>query len=617
MTAPQIGAVQQDARGPWLHVANLAVFLALLAAANGAATLYLLDALSIPGARPPWAWPAIAAEWHAARPGVVRTGVFVALAGSLLALFAFAGGLLLKSRRGTGLSGLHGTAHWATPREIARTGLLPDSDGAGDGVYVGGWADPGGKLHYLRHRGPEHVLAFAPTRSGKGVGLVLPTLLSWPHSVVVYDPKGEAWALTSGWRQRHANQLVLRFDPASPDPGGAAFNPLAEIRLRTPREVGDAQNVATILVDPDGKGLKGHWEKTSQALLSGAILHCCYAVEREERRAATLADVQALFSDPERAIDDVLAQMLTYEHVRGAPHPMVAQEARTMLNKEDKELSSVVSTAVSYLTLYRDPIIAANTSRSDFKIKDLMHHDKPLSLYVVVQPPDADRLRPLVRLLVTQITRGLMDKLDYDDGQVVAHYKHRLLLLLDEFASLKRLPAIEEGIAYMAGFGIKVFLIIQDLMQLLAVYGREESLLGNCHVRIAYAPNKIETAELISKMSGQQTIVRKQTSLSGKRGSFRLTNASESVQEVQRPLLTPDEAMRLPAAVKRGSQIVEPGHLLVFCAGHAPIYGRQLLYFRDPTFSVRSKIPPPEASDCLLRGRPAAGPPPDEEGDAA
>ena len=617
MTAPQIGAVQQDARGPWLHVANLAVFLALLAAANGAATLYLLDALSIPGARPPWAWPAIAAEWHAARPDIVRTGVFVALAGSLLALFAFAGGLLLKSRRGTGLSGLHGTAHWATPREIARTGLLPDSDGAGDGVYVGGWADPGGKLHYLRHRGPEHVLAFAPTRSGKGVGLVLPTLLSWPHSVVVYDPKGEAWALTSGWRQRHANQLVLRFDPASPDPGGAAFNPLAEIRLRTPREVGDAQNVATILVDPDGKGLKGHWEKTSQALLSGAILHCCYAVEREERRAATLADVQALFSDPERAIDDVLAQMLTYEHVRGAPHPMVAQEARTMLNKEDKELSSVVSTAVSYLTLYRDPIIAANTSRSDFKIKDLMHHDKPLSLYVVVQPPDADRLRPLVRLLVTQITRGLMDKLDYDDGQVVAHYKHRLLLLLDEFASLKRLPAIEEGIAYMAGFGIKVFLIIQDLMQLLAVYGREESLLGNCHVRIAYAPNKIETAELISKMSGQQTIVRKQTSLSGKRGSFRLTNASESVQEVQRPLLTPDEAMRLPAAVKRGSQIVEPGHLLVFCAGHAPIYGRQLLYFRDPTFSVRSKIPPPEASDCLLRGRPAAGPPPDEEGDAA
>lgn len=333
---------------------------------------------------------------------------------------------------------------------------------------------------------------------------------------------------------------------------------------------------------------------------------------KEKHRPASLADLVELFSDPEKGIDDVIETMLNYDHHDGQTHPLVAQEARTLANKEDRELSSVVSTAVSFLTLYRDPVVARNTSRSDFRIEDLMHHDAPISLYLVVRPSDASRLRPLVRLIATQIVSRLTERLDFDEGRVVAHYRHRLLLLLDEFASLKRLPAIEESLAYMAGYGIQSYLIVQDLQQLLAVYGREESLLGNCHVRIAFAPNKIETAELVSKMAGQQTVVRRQTSLSGKRTSLRLSNASESINEVQRPLITADEAMRLPGAVKDANgQIVEPGHMLIFVAGHPPIYGRQCLYFRDPAFAARSRVPAPAQSDCLLRGRPLAGPPPD------
>ena len=610
MTDAPIGATSAAPRRTWLWAVNFLVLVALLSAASMAASAYLASALALPGPVYPWSWPAWAIAWHSHYPSLVRQGVLIFGGGTILALFAFAGGLLALSRRGAAVAGLHGTAHWASRRELEESGLLA----ASDGVYVGGWMDHRQKLHYLRHSGPEHVLAFAPTRSGKGVSLVLPTLLSWPHSVVVYDPKGEAWALTSGWRKKHAGQLALRFDPASPDPGVARFNPLEEIRVATATEVGDAQNVATILVDPDGKGLTDHWSKTSHALLSGAILHCCYAIPREQGRPATLADVVELFSDPERPIDEVLAHMLEYPHVRGEPHPLVAQEARTMLNKEDREMSSVLSTAVSFLTLYRDPVVARNTSRSDFHIEDLMHHRDPLSVYLVVRPSDADRLRPLVRLIATQIVRRLTERLDFADGHPVAHYAHRLLLLLDEFASLKRLPAIEESLAYMGGYGIKAYLIVQDLQQLLAVYGREESLLGNCHIRIAFAPNKIETAELVSKMSGQQTVVRRQVSLSGKRTGLRLSNASESVQEVQRPLITPDEAMRLPAAAKNGAgEIVEPGHMLIFAAGHAPIYGRQLLYFRDPAFSARSKVPPPDTSDRILRGRPAGAPPDGDE----
>ena len=606
MSDSPIGAAAAAPRRTWLWGGNLFLLAALLTGANMAASAYLATALALPGPAYPWSWPAWAIDWYPHYPVPVRQGVLIFGAGTVLALFAFAGGLLVVGRRGLAVAGLHGTAHWATRREIEASGLLA----ASDGVYVGGWMDRRNELRYLRHSGPEHVLAFAPTRSGKGVSLVLPTLLSWPHSAVIYDPKGEAWALTAGWRKTHAGQLALRFDPASPDPGVARFNPLEEIRIGTAAEVGDAQNVATILVDPDGKGMNDHWSKTSHALLSGAILHCCYAVPRERGRPPTLADVVVLFSDPERPFDEMLVNMREYPHVNGEPHPLVAQEAQTMLNKEERELSSVLSTAVSFLTLYRDPVVARNTSRSDFHIEDLMHHRDPLSVYLVVRPSDADRLRPLVRLIATQIVRRLTERLDFADGHAVPHYRHRLLLLLDEFASLKRLPAIEESLAYMGGYGIKAYLIVQDLQQLLAVYGREESLLGNCHIRIAFAPNKIETAELVSKMSGQQTIVRRQISLSGKRSGLRLANASESVQEVQRPLITPDEAMRLPAAVKNGAgDIVEPGHMLIFAAGHAPIYGRQLLYFQDPTFSARSKIPAPEASDRLLRGRPPGAPP--------
>lgn len=170
---------------------------------------------------------------------------------------------------------LHGSARWANKEDILEAGLL----GNDQGVYVGAWEDKNGTLHYLRHNGPEHVLTYAPTRSGKGVGLVVPTLLSWPHSTVVTDLKGELWAMTAGWRQKHAKNKVIRFEPATLN-GSAAWNPLDEIRIGTEYEVGDVQNLATLIVDPDGKGLETHWQKTSQALLVGVILHILYKAKR-------------------------------------------------------------------------------------------------------------------------------------------------------------------------------------------------------------------------------------------------------------------------------------------------------------------------------------------------
>lgn len=259
----------------------------------------------------------------------------------------------------------------------------------------------------------------------------------------------------------------------------------------------------------------------------------------------------------------------------------------------------VISTPISFLTLFRDPVVARNTAAGDFRISDLMHHDQPVSLYLVVLPSDKDRLRPLIRLVVNQVMRGLTEKMEFSEGRSVAGYKHRLLLLLDEFPSLGKLGVFEESLAFIAGYGMKAYLIIQDISQLWTAYGKDESIFSNCHVRVAYAPNKIETAELLSKMAGTTTVVKKSYSYSGSKYGTQ-SQMSTSTQETQRPLLTADEVMRLPAAKKDAKgNVTESGDMLIFIAGRTPVYGKQILYFMDPVFSARAKVAAPDKSDVL------------------
>lgn len=508
----------------------------------------------------------------------------------------------------SGLDHLHGSAHWATEEEVKATTLLPEK-GQGKGVYVGAWKNPKtDTIHYLRHDGPEHIMAFAPTRSGKGVGLILPTLLSWPASALIYDIKGENYALTAGWRQKEAGNYALKFEPTATDGSSACFNPLEEIRIGTDKEVSDVQNIVAMIVDPDGKGLNDHWAKTGAALLVGTTLHVLYS-EKDK----TLAGVANFLSEPTRTLEETLHYMLNTEHdpefKRGwldsegnktAVHPVVAASARDMLNKSENEGSGVLSTSMSFLTLYRDPVVANNTRYSQFRVRDLMNADKPMSLYLVVPPSDKDRLKPLIRLVINQIIRLLTETMEFKDGRSVAGYKHKLLLLIDEFPSLGKLDIFEESLAFIAGYGMKAYLIIQDVSQLWTAYGKDESIFSNCHIRMAYAPNKIETARLLSEMTGKTTIVKTSNSYSGDRLTPMLSNVSSSQDAVGRELLTPDEVMRLPAAKKDAQgNIQEAGDMLIFVAGHAPIYGKQILYFNDPTFSKRAKVPTPITSDRL------------------
>lgn len=187
--------------------------------------------------------------------------------------------------------------------------------------------------------------------------------------------------------------------------------------------------------------------------------------------------------------------------------------------------------------------------------------------------------------------------MEFADGAPKASYKHRLLLMLDEFTSLGKIAIIERAIAYMAGYGAKGYFIVQDTRQLSQTYGQDNALMANCHVRIAYAPNIPETAEYLSKLTGTTTVVDTKVSISG---SLSGKSSSRSINETARPLLTPDECLRLPGPQKDvGGKVTAPGDMLIFTAGQPPIYGRQILYFLDPAFSARARIKAPNASDSI------------------
>lgn len=494
-----------------------------------------------------WWWFA----FDAYAPRIFETGALIAVSGSFAAIIVAIAMSVWRARE-IRQAETYGSARWATQAEIRSSGLL-----GGDGVVLGRHEG-----QYLRHGGPEHVLCFAPTRSGKGVGLVVPSLLTWPGSAIVHDIKGENWALTAGFRGKHGRSLL--FDPTNL--ASAAYNPLLEIR-KGQWEVRDVQNVADVLVDPEGSlERRNHWEKTSHALLVGAILHVLYAGKDK-----TLAGVAAFLSDPARPIETTLDMMMATPHLGEAgPHPVVASAARELLNKSANERSGVLSTAMSFLGLYRDPVVAHVTRRCDWRIEDLVGEALPVTLYLVVPPSDISRTKPLIRLILNQIGRRLSEDLDK------AAQRHRLLLMLDEFPALGRLDFFESALAFMAGYGIKAFLIAQSLNQIEKAYGANNAILDNCHVRVSFATNDERTAKRVSDALGTATEMRAMKNYAGHRLAPWLGHLMVSRSETARQLLTPGEIMELPADEE-----------IVMVAGAHPIRAKKIRYYEDRQLASR------------------------------
>lgn len=509
---------------------------------------------------------------------------------------------------------LHGSARWAGFDDIKKMGLL-----SSEGVVVGAFENKRlfgkNKKHYLIHNGAEHILTYAPTRSGKGVGLIVPTLTTWKHSVIATDIKGELWSMTAGYRQKYLNNIVMKFEPASKN--SVKWNPFDEIRVDTDDETADAQSLALLIVDPQGKGLEDHWVKSAYSLITGCIL---YLLEKRKKDngEASLSALDRLISDTTRPLTEL------WEDMKNADSLIAKQVGQDMLDKPENEGGSIVSTAKTELSLYRDPVVAANTSFSNFKVKDLMNNDKPVTLYIVVQPKDIQRITPIFRLLINMIIRVNVSDFTFQQSKpkkLKAHqkfikiiqgkpteefasisgrgnYKHRLLMMLDEFPSLGKMDVVQTALAYCAGYGIKCYLITQDLAQLQEKYGKNEAITSNCHIQNAYAPNKIETAEYLSKQTGEATVIEEYINESDN-GFLGRKSYSKNIQYTKRSLLTPDECLRLKGAEKDGNLIKKAGEMLIFVAGFPAIKGMQPLYFQEPVWQARASILPPEKSDVI------------------
>ncbi|MEM6559991.1 MAG: type IV secretory system conjugative DNA transfer family protein [Planctomycetota bacterium] len=460
-----------------------------------------------------------------------------------------------------------GRDKWMTTRGAKRAGLLAD-----DGVICGRMS---GTL--LAFDGPEHHLIAGASRSGKGAGHVVPTLLCWSRSTLVYDVKGELWESTAGYRGALGD--VLRFDPT--DRAGACYNPLLEIR-RGDHEVRDAQNVAEMLVNDGSKG-GGHlgqadsiWDQEGTQLLTAMILHVLYA---EPDGQKNLGRVRDLLMD----IDETLRLMSETKHVElgGEPitHPEVDRVARHLLGTYDKFRESVRGTCTSKLALWADPIVRDVTSRSDFTAGDLVCRDRPLSLYLQPPPADQQRVRPLVRLMLHQLTRALMEDLKL--GPLGREKKHRLLLVLDEFPTLGRMEFVSAGMRQMAGYGIKAMIVAQSFMDIQEHYGSNQTIVDNCHVLACFAAADTTTAQRISQMAGTVTEYRRSYGRSGRLDATRSINYSEQT----RPLLSPGDVRELPYDEQ-----------LVFVTGHPPLRCRKVRYWLDRLLKPRL-MPPPEEVD--------------------
>lgn len=509
--------------------------------------------------------------------------------------------------------------------------------------------------NYLHEDSSAHMLVIAPTRSGKGVGLIIPTLLGeWTSSCLVNDIKSENWGVTSGWRKR-MGQTTIKFEPTSTDGSTARWNPLDEIEIGTKKEVSQAQNIAGILADYEGKGKPDHWTANAAKLITAVILHLKYAhyadpesypeepnldtvnsflqsktvkVQRynQNGKPAVGEDGLDVFDEQNLGFMEAVKKLKDFHHVpnegikirrwskeeqqyiyelftpkdlkdcysnqeslRNYPniHPIVFKTFTEIAEKPENEGGSIVSTASTALKEYVDPVLSYNTSVSDFCIDDVMNHEKPVSLYLVTPPSDLKRLSPIFRLFFELLGIKHTAKIgEYKDGQCQTIYKHKCLVLLDEFSALGNLQNYVSTLSFTAGYGLKSFIITQGVPQINAIYTKDNQILMNCHTQIYYAPNDNDTAKYAEAQIGNKTITTQSRAESNQ--LFGMDTITHS--ETARPLLTADEFKRL------GDQEV------IVPTGRLPILTDKVKYYENDYFKKRL-VDAPIVSD-LIRNNP-------------
>lgn len=475
---------------------------------------------------------------------------------------------------GSASSTVHGSAAFASDAHV-RSSLT-----GGRGLIVGRENRRGGRL--LRHHAPGHLLTIAPTRSGKGVGAIIPNLLACDRSVLCLDPKGENTWVAYARRQQLGPVHVL-------DPFGvtgmpqARYNPMDVLDPENPDLAEDAAVLADALVyDPPAHLGEAHWNEEAKALIAGLMLHVACSRPRTER---TLATVRDLLSGSPDEFDATLAEMQKSTSAGG----LVRRAANRHLSKSDREAAGVLSSAQRHTHFLDSARLNAAMAASDFRFADLK--TSWCTVFLVLPPDRIDTYARWLRLLVAQALRELARTPGENDPPV--------LFLLDEFATLGRLEPIERAFGLMAGYGVQLWAILQDMHQLWGAYGeRAGTFLSNASLLQVFNVADYDTAAWISKSLGATTVAYETAGASSSRPPnqlFSTHGTSTTMHLARRELMTPDEVMRL-----------HPSLEILLRPGEAPVAAQKVRYFADPEFQGLFTTGTPQARAIQAAARAGA-----------
>lgn len=554
----------------------------------------------------------------------------------------------------------HGSAKWAgmenlllgkdSQKPFATDLLVPK------GVVMGKYNG-----HTLRDNSKTHILVGAPTRTGKGVSLIIPTLIdSWNESVFVLDIKGENYQLTSGFRKERFNNKIIRLAPMSTE--SCKYNPMNEIDVAYEgglKESEQIDNIATLLSQSEKPD--PFWDENGSIFIQGLMTFALYKVRQEgiemkkqwakeghtptdaeillANRRAGFADINDVLVNPENDMElkdylsflaglspnknkngkslygvpavgteddgngkkvykqpseenfikhfdpnDIenngkLMQVLKNSYPTNANliekqgiHPNIQKLFSKICTMSENMFGSVKAVGETKLKMFSTPIVRYNTSSSDFRIWDLMNYKTPVSLYLVIEPKDLVIMSPFARIVLIQIVNGLTSEMDYISGKA---HKWRLLFVLDEFPALGKMEVLEKGIGYVAGYGMKLMIILQSLDQLFNIYGEKNGFMSNCAVQIFYTANENQTAKYVSETFGSETI-----EYENKSGMKTFSSGTKSETRQARNLLSVSEVRNLPS-----------DKILISVSGKPPILTEKIQYFKVPEYKGRTKIP--------------------------
>ncbi|MDD9900369.1 MAG: type IV secretory system conjugative DNA transfer family protein [Alphaproteobacteria bacterium] len=524
--------------------------LGLLAASYvGAVLLYLLSGLDPDLARP---WTA----WHFLGDPVFHSRALLSLAIPHLALLGLVAGIYARPQPE------FGSARWATRRDIAKADLFSQ-----DGILLG---KSGGQ--YLVSDTPTHIMVIAPTRSGKGVGLVIPNLLNWKGSVICLDVKQENFKKTAGYRKEHGYDVFM-WSPLDQNGRSHRYNPLDAVSKDPHQRISDLQVIAKILVKDPVKS-DPVWASEARALFIGLAL---YVMDSPDM-PTTIGAINRLLGT-EQDLGDVCRHI-----VENHPElsPTMNKTLMNFANKAAKERSGVKSTLNQAINLWDNPVIDAATSKSDFSIADL--RKKKMAVYVGVMTGQIPALAPLLRIFFEQVITTLAMK-EPDESE-----PHKVLLMMDEFHMLGHMSSMTSAFTLLGGYNCRVMAVVQGLKWLDDVYGRDkrDGILSCCAHQIFFAANDLETAAYVSRSCGEKTVTTVSTS---RKSAWKYEPPSKSTSQRPRPLISQE-------AVKQ----LQKDKSIIITESSFPVQARKIQYFRDKQLKTRL-LPPPEVPELQVESK--------------